>query len=105
MLQYLVATKTSTWKKRLYFGLQSKKKPLRETHGLKNQFFFPVSKYYLKSVFSGKNKINTAARKIKVQTAGTHKPLIQAIPFRILRVSGNVHPLFEREDTRKRPLR
>lgn len=36
-------------------------------------------------MFSGKNKINTAARKIKVQTAGTHKPLIQAIPFRILK--------------------
>lgn len=89
----------------LFWVAKQEKAFERNTWLKKTNFFFPVSKYYLKSVFSGKNKINTAARKLKVQTAGTHKPLIQAIPFRILRVSGNVHPLFEREDTRKRPLR
>lgn len=55
MLQYLVATKTSTWKKRLYFGLQSKKKALRETHGLRKPIFFSCFKILLKiSVFREK---------------------------------------------------
>lgn len=51
---------------------------------MKNRFlFFPVPKYYLKSVSSRKNKTNTAARKIEVQLAGTPKSLIEPTPFRI----------------------
>lgn len=55
----------------------------RNTWLRKTDFSPPVSKYYLKSVFSGKNKINTAARKIKVQIAGTPTSLMQPIHFRI----------------------
>lgn len=68
------------------FWVAEQQKAIERNTWLRKTDFSLVSKYYLKSVFSGKNKINTAARKIKVQIAGTPKSLTQPIPFRIPRL-------------------
>lgn len=88
VLQQLIPKTTNTRTKHLYFGLQSNREPLRETHGYEKQIFgFPCSKILLKiSVFQKKIqptpfRIPTLWERTPLVSKGGHKETTSALGF------------------------